>query len=135
MSRNRVRRAGGNAGMAQLTAVIFISVAALVIVAVATRQLQQFRLVERHEEFQICFDGVESARLHSVAILEGAAAGGETTAPPTGVNVNPVSKSSIGPSSTKGAAGGGRRRQRRQRRPGNVGPRLRQQQPDCASPL
>lgn len=106
MSRNRVRRAGGNAGMAQLTAVIFISVAALVIVAVATRQLQQFRLVERHEEFQICFDGVESARLHSVAILEGASAGGGA-APPDGVNINTVSKSSIGPSSTKGAAGGG----------------------------
>jgi hypothetical protein len=105
MKRNKIRL-GGASGMAQLTAVIFIAVAALVIVAVATRQLQQFRLVERYEEFQICFDGAESARLHSVAILEGAAAGGGGAPAPGGVSGNTGSKSSIGPSASKSAAGG-----------------------------
>ncbi|NLV41639.1 MAG: hypothetical protein GXY15_10485 [Candidatus Hydrogenedentes bacterium] len=106
MKRNTIRR-GGTSGMAQLTAVIFIAVAALIIVAVATRQLDQFRLVERHEDFQICFDGVESARLHSVAILEGASTGTPAAAPPEGVNLNPVSTSGIGASTAKSAAGGG----------------------------
>ena len=44
MSTGRALRRN-NAGMAQITAVIFISVAALIIVAVATRQLDQFNLV------------------------------------------------------------------------------------------
>ncbi|HRZ18009.1 MAG TPA: hypothetical protein P5141_10650, partial [Candidatus Hydrogenedentes bacterium] len=88
--------------MAQLTAVIFIAVAALIIVAVATRQLDQFNLVQRHEEYQICFDGVESARLHSVAILENGAA----AAPPAPTGSSAKSGGSeIGASSTKGAVG------------------------------
>ncbi len=102
MNTRKVRR-GNNAGMAQLTAVIFIAVAALIIVAVATRQLDQFNLVQRHEEYQICFDGVESARLHSVAILENGAAAALPA--PTGSSAK-SGGSEIGASSTKGAVGG-----------------------------
>lgn len=102
MNTRKVRR-GNNAGMAQITAVIFITIAALVIMAVATRQLDQFNLVQRHEEYQICFDGVESARLHSVAILENGAAAALPA--PTGSSAK-SGGSEIGASSTKGAVGG-----------------------------
>lgn len=56
-----------NAGLAQLTALIFITVSVLVITAVTSRHLQQRVLVDHHQITQTAFDGAEAALNLSLA--------------------------------------------------------------------
>lgn len=69
------RRHPDNAGMAQLTALIFITISVLVITAVTARHLQQRLLVDRHQITQTAFDGAEAALNLSLAQLRAGGSG------------------------------------------------------------
>lgn len=68
MRRRRAPR--DNAGIALLTAMIFISVSVLVITAVTARHLQQRLLVDQYQIYQTAFDAVEAAHMQSKALLD-----------------------------------------------------------------
>ncbi len=51
----------GNAGMALLTALIFITVTVLVLTAMTARYVQQRLVVDRFEDYYVCFEAAEAA--------------------------------------------------------------------------
>ncbi|MBW7866668.1 MAG: hypothetical protein H3C30_19925 [Candidatus Hydrogenedentes bacterium] len=64
-----------DAGVALLTAVIFISVSVLVITAVTARHLQQRLLVDQYQIYQTAFDAVEAAHMQSRALRDSGGSG------------------------------------------------------------
>lgn len=51
----------GNAGMALMTALIFIIISSLILTSMMARYMQQRLLVDRFEDYYNCFDGAEAA--------------------------------------------------------------------------
>ncbi len=59
--KNKSRRAKNNAGMALLTALMFISITVLVLTSMTARYVQQRVQTDRFEDQYICFEAVEAA--------------------------------------------------------------------------